>query len=192
MKSIYLRSNYVTRKLYKIFFFALLSLRMLNLSLNELKQITKIRHIQGYNNVSKERLLSILSGSESVKSLDNIKTKKIREDFNISRHKFSKSEIKEIRKNFYEIETKNNIWTQKIKEIEKSFSAFKKYHDHDDAKYVGIRDVKNLFDQSNDKGYYKPIKTKSAFNSNYIEYESNGDKVKIYQLKNVLIWSDHI
>ena len=26
------------------------------------------------------------------------------------------------------------------------------------------------------KNYYKPIKTKSAFNGNYIEYESKGDK----------------
>ena len=28
------------------------------------------------------------------------------------------------------------------------------------------------------KDYYKPIKTKSAFNGNYIEYESKGDKDK--------------
>ena len=28
------------------------------------------------------------------------------------------------------------------------------------------------------KDYYKPIKTKSALNNNYIEYESNGNKVK--------------
>ena len=52
----------------------------------------------------------------------------------------------------------------------------KKYHDHDDAKYIGIRDVGNLFSQSTDKDYYKSIKAKSAFNRNYIEYESNGDK----------------
>ena len=30
--------------------------------------------------------------------------------------------------------------------------------------------------QSTDEDYYKPIKTKSAFNGNYIEYESNEDK----------------
>ena len=30
--------------------------------------------------------------------------------------------------------------------------------------------------QSADEDYYKPIKTKSTFNGNYIEYESNEDK----------------
>ena len=49
------------------------------------------------------------------------------------------TQIKEIRKNLYEIESKNNISTQKIKEIEKSLSALKKCYDHDDAKYIGIR-----------------------------------------------------
>ena len=29
-----------------------------------------------------------------------------------------------------------------------------------------------------DEDYYKPIKTKSAFNGNYIEYKSKGDKDK--------------
>ena len=94
--------------------------------------------------------------------------KKIREDLKKLRHKFSKSEIKEIRKNLYEIESKKNLSTQKIKEIEKSLSALKKYYDHDDAKYIGIRNVGNLFSQWIDKDYYKPIKTKSAFNGIYL------------------------
>ena len=34
------------------------------------------------------------------------------------------------------------------------------------------------FNQSTDEDYYKPIWTKSAFNGNYIEYESKGDKNK--------------
>ena len=34
---------------------------MLTLSLNELKLVTKIRDIKGYKNISKERLLSVLS-----------------------------------------------------------------------------------------------------------------------------------
>ena len=58
---------------------------MLNLSLNELKQIAKMRRIKGYNNMSKERLLSILSEPESAKikkNRNNAKIKKIREDFN--------------------------------------------------------------------------------------------------------------
>ena len=47
-----------------------------------------------------------------------------------------------------------------------------KHCDYDDIEYRGIRDVKNLFD------YYKPTRTTSAFNGNYIEYESKGDKDK--------------
>ena len=35
-----------------------------------------------------------------------------------------------------------------------------------------------MFNQSTVEDYYKPIKTKSAFNGNYIEYQSKGDKDK--------------
>ena len=104
--------------------------------------------------------------------------KKIREDLNKSKHKFSKSEIKEIRKNLYKIESKTNLSTQKIKEIEKILSVLKKY-DHDDAEYIGIRDIGNLFNED----YCKPIKTKSAVNGNYVEYENSGDKDKNLSVK---------
>ena len=92
--------------------------------------------------MSEERLLSALSKPKLIKNnFYNERLKKIREDLNKSRYKFSKSEIKEIRKNIDEIESKKNISTQKIKETGKSLSTLKKYHDHDDAKYIGIRDV---------------------------------------------------
>ena len=35
--------------------------------------------------------------------------------------------------------------------------------------------------------YYKPIRTSSAFNSNYIEYESKGGKDKVLSTKEYLI-----
>ena len=41
---------------------------MLNLSLNELKQIAKMRCLKNYKNMSKERLLSALDESESAGS----------------------------------------------------------------------------------------------------------------------------
>ena len=46
-----------------------------------------------------------------------------------------------------------------------------------------------LFNQSVDEDYYKPIKTTNGFDNrnNYIEHESEGDKDKIYYLKNILI-----
>ena len=40
-----------------------------------------------------------------------------------------------------------------------------------------LRDIRTLFELHEDD-YYKPIRTGNASSSNYIEYESNGDKDK--------------
>ena len=125
---------------------------MLNLSLNELKQIAKMRRIKNYKNMSKERLLSALDESErnsierSVNSFNNARIKRIREDFNKLRDRFLKPKIKEIRRNFYEIKNKKNLSKSKIKEIEQNLteleeSLFKlnKYYNYDDAEYKGMR-----------------------------------------------------
>ena len=63
---------------------------MLNLSLNELKQIAKMRCIKGYKSMSKENLLSALDELEcnsiesagSRNNFNNARIKKIGEDFN--------------------------------------------------------------------------------------------------------------
>ena len=94
---------------------------MPNLSLNELKQIARLRPIKGYKSMSKERLLGVLDESESAvsgKKFNNARIKKIREDFNKLRDRFLKPKIKEIRRNLYEIENKKNISRSKIKKIE--------------------------------------------------------------------------
>ena len=70
--------------------------------------------------------------------------------------------------------------------LEKSLSKLKKYYDYDDIEYRGTRDVKLLFDLSIDEDYYESIKTNDAFNSNYIEYESKGDKNKTLSIKEYL------
>ena len=73
--------------------------------------------------MSKERLSSPLSESESVESKngsDDEKLKKPRKDFNKLRDRFSKPQIKVIRKNLYDIKNQKNLSTQKIKEIEES------------------------------------------------------------------------
>ena len=72
--------------------------------------------------------------------------------------------MKEIEKNLFE--------------LEKSLSNFKKYRPQDDFEHKSLRDIRNLFNQSIDEDYYKPIRTKSTFNGNYTEYESKGDKNK--------------
>ena len=79
-----------------------------SLSLDDLKLIAKSRDIKSYKNMSEKRLLSALSKPK----FDNERLKKIREDLNKSRHKFSKSEIKEIRKNLYGIESKKIFHTK--------------------------------------------------------------------------------
>ena len=131
---------------------------MINLMLNEIKQIAKMRRIKNYKNMSKERLLSALNKSESAMSgnnFDNARIKKIREDLNKLRDRFLKPKIKEIIRNVYEIENKKNLSKSKIKEIEQNLieleeSLFKlnKYYDYDDIKYREIRDVENLFNWS--------------------------------------------
>ena len=106
------------------------------------------------------------------------------------RYKFPKLKIKEIRKNLYETENEKNLSESKIKEIEKNLteseenlSKIEKYYDYDDSEYRGIRNVRDLFDLSIDKDYYKPIIAKSAFDGNYIHMKVplTLTKEKIYQ-----------
>ena len=47
-----------------------------------------------------------------------------------------------------------------------------------------IRDVRTLFGQGDD--YYKPIRVANFCSSNYVEYESNGDRNKDLSLKEYL------
>ena len=58
-----------------------------------------------------------------------------------------------------------------MKKLEKNINILEKhrYRDNDDLDYKGTRQIENLSNEINDD-YYKPIKTKGAFNNNYIEY----------------------
>ena len=117
--------------------------------------------------------------------------KRIRKKFKESRYKFSKSKINEITKIFYEIENKKNLSSPKMKEIEKNLHELeenlsKNYYDYDDTEYKGMRDVKGLFDLSIDEDYYKPIITNTAFNNNYIQCGSRGNKDKILSISKYL------
>ena len=69
-----------------------------------------------------------------------------------------------------------------------TFFKFKKYYEYDDIEYKRIRGIVNLcnrvplngfaFSQSTDEDYYKPIKSNSAFDGNYLECQSKRDKDK--------------
>ena len=103
---------------------------MLNLSLNELKQIAKIKHTKGYNNMSKERLLSALDESNesscNINNFINARIKKIRKDFSKFRHRFSKSKINEFRRSRYNTKNQENLWALEIEETTKSLDKLKK------------------------------------------------------------------
>ena len=148
----------------------------------------------------KIRSLSALKESESLKESEKPKTnfskariEKIRKEFNESRHNFSKSKINEIRRNLYDIENEKSLFESKRKEIEKNLteleenlSKTKKYYDYDGIEYKGRRNIKNFFDLLIDEDYYELIITKVAFNNNYIQYESKGDKGKNLSIKKYL------
>ena len=172
---------------------------MLNLSLNELKLVAKSRGIKCCKTMSKERLLSALSESEleSEKDSSDKRLKKIRKDFNELRDRFSKPQLKKIRRNFFNIKKTKKLSTQKIKEIEenlfkleKCLSSFKKYCPQDDFGNKNLKGIRNLFNgiASNDEDYYKPIKAAYSFdnNNNYIENQSKGDKGKDLSVKKYL------
>ena len=74
---------------------------MLNLSPKALKANAKIRIIKGYKSMSEDELLSALTSTKPVRkgekpksNLSKARIEKIRNEFNESRHKFSKSKIK--------------------------------------------------------------------------------------------------
>ena len=46
--------------------------------------------------------------------------------------------------------------------LNKKILKLKKYNDHDDYEYRGIKDINNLFKLSIDKDHYKPILFKSG------------------------------
>ena len=87
---------------------------------------------------------------------------------------------------FIEIENEKNLFEPKIKEIKKNLLALEKnifkpkvYYDYDDIEYKEIKDIKDLFDSPTDEDYYKLIIVNGAFNKNYIQNESRGNKDKI-------------
>ena len=81
--------------------------------------------------------------------------------------------IKRIRKKLYEIE----------KGLEKEEQDRRQQHAKE------LKGIKKYFKKLQEKikiNYYKPIRTKSTFNSNYVEYESSGDEDKNLQPEDYL------
>ena len=161
-----------------------LKLNDLNLSAKELRHITKYlakkRNIADYKSKTNDELLL------SIKNKDNKQQKRIdviREELKELRYKLPRSELKDIKKRFYNIESNEKLLNSKgtikyLDELDKKiFKLDKYYRDYDDYEYKGIKDIKNLFKLSIDKDYYKPTLVKSGDNGNYVQYKSKGDKI---------------
>ena len=160
-----------------------LSLKSITCSSEESKDIAELlaqkRSIEGYKNMSNDELYDALRASENE---NHVRIEKIREEIKKLQHKFSRQELKEIIKNLYEIENrKGRLESKKTKKylnkLGEKISKLNKYNDYDDIKYIGISDLRDLFDSSISEDYYKPIIVNSASNNNYIQYESKGDKI---------------
>ena len=132
------------------------------------------RGIIDYWNMSNDELSRALKES---KNKNKTRIDEIREEIKELGHRLSRKELKEIKKNLYEIENKKGCLKSKkakkyLDKLEERIYKLNKYYDYDDVKYRGIRDIKDLFDLSISEDYYKPIIVSSAFNNNYIQYES--------------------
>ena len=167
---------------------------MINVSLNELKLIAKSRSIKDYENKSEDDLIKIPSELKPKINISQKKIKEIKTDFSKLRQRFSKSKIIKFKRSPYNIKNLKNLSIPEIKEteknlleLEKSLFRLKNYCDYDDTEYRGIRDIGNLLNgvalNGIDEDYHKPIKTKSSFTSNYIEYKSKGDKDRKLSIK---------
>ena len=54
-----------------------------------------------------------------------------------------------------------------------------------------LGNIKNHFEYEKEENFYKPVRVNTFWSNNYTEYKSNGDKIKYYQLENILIKLDH-
>ena len=86
----------------------------------------KNRGVKDYKNKSEDVLIRILSEPKTKISLSKKRIEDTRKDVNKSRHMFSESKIKQIRKRLYDIKNPKSLSKSKIKEIEKIFLNLKK------------------------------------------------------------------
>ena len=95
----------------------------------------------------------------------------IREELKNPKYNILKSELKNIKRNLYNIEKQRKICLRKtskyLDELDERITRLDKYHDYDHFEYKGIKDIENLFKISIDKDYYKPKLNKSGYNKNY-------------------------
>ena len=97
-------------------------------------------------------------------------------------YKLSKSGLKEIKKNLYNIEKGKQFESKEtisyLNELDKKILASDRCpQDYDDSEYIGVKNVHDLFKLSVNEDCYKPKLTKSGYDNNYTQYESKGDRI---------------
>ena len=97
-------------------------------------------------------------------------------------YKLSKNELKEIKKNLYNIEKGKQFESEEtisyLNELDQKILESDRYpQDCDDSEYIGVKNVRDLFKLSVNEDYYKPKLTKSGYDNNYTQYESKGDRI---------------
>ena len=175
-------------------------------SIDELLEIARLRLFKKLDDLTKEDLIFRLLKSESnpversyMKYFNNstsddtyddeIKSKinDIRLILSRLGNIVTKKYRKEIKKELYEIEKKQNLSDNEKEKIydhlvklANTLDKKKEYkrRDHDDEDYFGIQELENLFGDVDNDDYYKPILVRSSFKKNYERYENRGDKEK--------------
>ena len=184
-------------------------------SIDELKEIARLRRIKNRDKLTKEGLIISLLKSESSDAErnymkhfnnntddDDTYDDKIRGKISDIRMILSRlgntvtnNDRNRIKRELYEIEKKKNLSGKEKEEIYDNLVKIVKtldkketyqYHDHDDLDYYGIKDIENIFDNDDDDNYYKPILVKSSFKDDYKYYESRVDKDKKLSVKQYL------
>ena len=165
-----------------------IKLQDLDLSLEEERDIIEFiarkRNIKNYKRKSTNKLLQTIK--ENKGNQKQSKNKKriddIRDGLKDLSYKLSKSELKEIKKNLYNIEKRTQLNSKRNNkyrdELDKKILKLDGYHqDYDDSEYRRIKDLRDLFKLSIHEDYYKPKLAKSGYNNNYTQCESKGDKI---------------
>ena len=166
-----------------------LNLKDLKLSKEDSRDIIELlaRKLKNYKRKSNDQLLPAIKKKKQTPKQPKNKKRidSIREDLKNLSYKLSKSELKEIKNNLYNIEKTKKFDSKKtnkrLNELEKKLLKLEKYRDHDDYEYKGIKDIKDFFKLSIDDDHYKLILVKSGYIKNYGQYESKGDRILTIQ-----------
>ena len=105
---------------------------------NIIEFLTKMRNIKGYKSKCSERLYEIFKKQfKNKERIDNIM-----EDLKDLSYKLSKSELKEIKTNLFNIEKRKKISSKKtnkyLDELDKKILKLDECHDHDDYEYKEV------------------------------------------------------